>query len=542
MKNINRKILTFALLATLVPSIGLGLLSFWRHQEVISDNVSHELRSLAGDANGELTTWLRERVSEVRTLSTAYVLIDGLTPETMPRSARARIGPREVELYLRSVQRKLEPLLELTLSDASGRVIASSGPSRAPVVLPTNWPNTAITEGVILEPPRWDDARGTATLKLVVPVLSLHNELLGALSAVLDLSTVKPRLQTIAESSSAEIILLASDGKPLLGTQTPTPALVPLGVRSVNRLRSQPNEPTTLQGHHQREVLAVADEHRSLPVIVVAERDRDEIFAAWLKLLELFVLLTAALTLLVGVVAYWMSRSIVTPLNGLIAAADGIAHGDLSVRLSGAPGGEIGHLTRVFNMMADGLRRSRAEVQATNEALQTQNQLLETLAATDSLTGLYNRKKLDDILAEQFARFLRNRRPFAVLMLDLDHFKSINDSYGHVAGDQVLMDVAAILKRSIRSIDYASRYGGEEFVVVLVETVSEPALDVAERIRSVVEDHSLVASDNRVSVTVSLGVAHSREEDEGPDAVLARADSALYQAKRSGRNRVQSAT
>jgi diguanylate cyclase (GGDEF)-like protein len=127
-------------------------------------------------------------------------------------------------------------------------------------------------------------------------------------------------------------------------------------------------------------------------------------------------------------------------------------------------------------------------------------------------------------------------------MLDLDHFKSINDSYGHVAGDQVLMDVAAILKRSIRSIDYASRYGGEEFVVVLVETISVSALDVAERIRSVVENHSLVANDNRLSVTVSLGVAHAREEDDGPDAVLARADSALYEAKRSGRNRVQSAT
>jgi diguanylate cyclase (GGDEF)-like protein len=539
---INSKILTFALLATLIPSIGLGVMSFWRHEQVISDNVSHELRSLATDANGELTMWLRERVNEVRTLSTAYVLVDGLAPPAMAQSERARIGPAEVQLYLRSVQKKLEPLLELTLSDAAGHVIASSRSNPPRVVLPTNWPNTAVTEGVIVAPPRWDEARATATLTLVVPVLSLHNELLGALSAVLDLGTIKPRLQNVAASSSAEIILLASDGKPLLATQTATPALMPLGAHSLNRLRAQPSEPMNVQGHHQRDVVAVADKHRAVPVIVVAERDRDEIFAAWLKLLELFVLLTGALTLMVGVVAYWMGRSIVTPLNSLIVAADGIAHGDLSVRLSGEPAGEIGHLTRVFNMMADRLRRSRAEVQATHQALQAQNQLLEALAATDSLTGLYNRKKLDDILAEQFARFRRNRRPFAVLMLDLDRFKAINDTHGHVAGDQVLVELAAILRQTIRSIDYASRYGGEEFVVVLVETPGQPALDVAERIRCAVEGHSTVAADGRIAVTVSLGVADSRAEDEGPEAALARADQALYEAKRAGRNRVQRAT
>src|SRR5437899_4526018 len=110
-------------------------------------------------------------------------------------------------------------------------------------------------------------------------------------------------------------------------------------------------------------------------------------------------------------------------------------------------------------MMTDRLRRSHAEVQAANQSLHEQNQLLETLAVTDSLTGLYNRKKLDDILADQFARFRRSHRPFAVLMLDLDNFKSINDNHGHVAGDEGLAEVAAILKQSVRNIDYVARYG-----------------------------------------------------------------------------------
>ena len=120
------------------------------------------------------------------------------------------------------------------------------------------------------------------------------------------------------------------------------------------------------------------------------------------------------------------------------------------------------------------------------------------LAVTDGLTGLYNRKKLDEILADQFARFRRHRRPFALLMLDLDNFKSINDSYGHVAGDEVLKEVAAMLKQSVRTVDYVARYGGEEFVVVLVETPLGAALDVAERIRAVVEvPRSNAGSDDR---------------------------------------------
>ena len=537
LKSVKSKLVTFAILATLIPSLGLGLLSFWRYQIVINDNVSHELRVLASDTSGELKMWLRERVNEVRVLSTAYTLIDGLTAETAVQSGPARIGVRQLELYLRSVQKKLDPLLELTLSDAGGRVLASSAPTPAPIALPETWPNTAISDGVVLEQPRWDNARATPTLTVVVPVLSPRNELLGALSAVLDLGTVKPRLR----SSSAEVILVAPDGKPLLSTRTAATALAPLKREPLQRLRDQPGEPMTFEGHHRRDVIGVAEVPRSLPIIVVTERSRGEVFAAWLKLLELFLLLVAGLTLLVGAIAYGMGRSIVAPLKRLIAAADGIAHGDLTVQLRDAPAGEIGQLTRVFNMMTDRLRRSHADVRAANEALQRQNELLEALAVTDSLTGLYNRKKLDDILVEQFARFRRNKRPFVAVMLDLDNFKLINDTHGHVVGDAVLANVAEILKQSVRNIDYVARYGGEEFVVVLVETALGAALEIAERIRAEVEVPRVRSGDALISVTVSLGVAHSREDDGGPDGVLARADHALYAAKHAGRNQVQCA-
>ena len=161
------------------------------------------------------------------------------------------------------------------------------------------------------------------------------------------------------------------------------------------------------------------------------------------------------------------------------------------------------------------------------------------LAVTDGLTGLYNRKKLDEMLVDQFARFQRHHRPFTLLMLDLDNFKSINDNYGHVAGDEVLTAVAATLKQSVRTVDYVARYGGEEFVAVLTETPMGEALEIAERIRASVEVLRFNAGSRMISVTVSLGMTYSQDSDDDPDKMLFRADHALYEAKRAGRNQVQ---
>ncbi|MEO6065707.1 MAG: GGDEF domain-containing protein [Lysobacterales bacterium] len=541
MHSIKSKLVAFALLATLVPSVGLGLLSFWGYQTVLNDNVSHELRMLAADASGELKLWLRERVNELRTISAANTLSDGLSAGTEPRSGATRAGTRELELYLRSVQGKLDSILELTLSDAAGQLVASSAPTPAPIALPATWPNTVIDEGVVMRPPHWDRARATATLTVVVPVLSLRNELLGALTAILDLSTVKGRLQDVVKTSPAEVLVLAADGEPLLGTRSATTELTLIDIKELYRLRAQAGKSMMFNGHHRHEVIGVADMPHQLPVIVVAERERAEVFATWITLLKLFLLLVMGLTLLVGAIAYWMGRSIVTPLNRLIEATDDIARGNLDVRLPGDPAGEIGGLTRVFNMMAERLRRGHAEIEAARVALEEKNLQLEVLAVTDSLTGLYNRKKLDEILVDQFARFRRNHRPFALLMLDLDRFKSINDNYGHLAGDEVLTTVAARLKQSVRAVDFVARYGGEEFVVVLVETPLGEALEIAERIRAAVEVPGFNVGSATISITVSLGLTHSRESDDDPEKMLFRADDALYGAKRAGRNQVQCA-
>ncbi|WP_439576169.1 PleD family two-component system response regulator [Phreatobacter sp.] len=162
------------------------------------------------------------------------------------------------------------------------------------------------------------------------------------------------------------------------------------------------------------------------------------------------------------------------------------------------------------------------------------------MAVTDGLTGLHNRRYMENHLATLLEQAAMRGKPLSVLMLDIDYFKSVNDTYGHDAGDDVLREFAQRLKRNVRGIDLACRLGGEEFVVVMPDTDAGVASIVAERIRSRVagEPFAVQKGENALDITVSIGMAQRLPEDGGADALFRRADQALYRAKRDGRNRV----
>ncbi len=184
----------------------------------------------------------------------------------------------------------------------------------------------------------------------------------------------------------------------------------------------------------------------------------------------------------------------------------------------------------------------RRDLEVTNEELANAYRELKRneariheLMLRDPLTGVHNRRALNERLTEELARSRRFGHPLALLMLDVDHFKAINDRYGHQTGDQVLTVIGRCLREHVRRIDFVARYGGEEFVILLPETDREGARRFAERLRQAVA--ALELGGELASPTVSIGVAVSREADT-PDSLLQRADAALYAAKRAGRNRV----
>jgi diguanylate cyclase (GGDEF)-like protein len=173
------------------------------------------------------------------------------------------------------------------------------------------------------------------------------------------------------------------------------------------------------------------------------------------------------------------------------------------------------------------------------EKLHHLNKQLETLAVTDGLTKLYNYRFFMETLNREFSRSRRMSMPLAMLMADIDNFKNFNDTYGHHLGDEILINVANMLKSSRRGSDIVARYGGEEFVLLLPDTRLEQAAIVAEKLRKCVEESSIDSRRRKLKITISLGVsAMEKNSLRNPKDLLILADKALYKAKRGGKNKV----
>ncbi|MFO1217182.1 MAG: GGDEF domain-containing protein [Burkholderiaceae bacterium] len=207
-------------------------------------------------------------------------------------------------------------------------------------------------------------------------------------------------------------------------------------------------------------------------------------------------------------------------------------HGQLDLRVEGIYAILVVISSLWYAMAAGTISRLRARLR---ESLST----IERLATSDALTGTHNRRHLDATLAAELQRRQRSGQGFCVCLIDIDRFKSINDRFGHPTGDAVLQGVAQCMKAQLRSLDVLGRWGGEEFMAILPGTAPAAARACAERLRASVQALRLL-SGNDESITVSIGVAECRGGDSA-EALLARADAALYRAKHGGRNRVEAA-
>lgn len=164
--------------------------------------------------------------------------------------------------------------------------------------------------------------------------------------------------------------------------------------------------------------------------------------------------------------------------------------------------------------------------------------LLERWATTDPLTGLLNRRFFFELAERETERSLRHNNAISYIMLDIDFFKKVNDEYGHIAGDQTLINLSQLIKRQLRKIDFCCRFGGEEFVICLPDTELEQGREVAERLRLAVEKMPLNCDNKTFNICVSLGIACNKKNEQ-PEQTISRADTALYKAKEAGRNQTQ---
>jgi len=178
------------------------------------------------------------------------------------------------------------------------------------------------------------------------------------------------------------------------------------------------------------------------------------------------------------------------------------------------------------------------EFASSKRALERANEQLAKLSMTDRLTGLLNRGTWENLVDAEYERFRRYGQATSLVMFDIDHFKPVNDTYGHLAGDEVIRHTADVTRNNIRQSDSAGRYGGEEFGIILPETDAESARGICERIREAIESSTVSTTAGDIRYTVSMGIAQLTETPENYMQWMQKADEALYKAKESGRNKV----
>ncbi len=250
------------------------------------------------------------------------------------------------------------------------------------------------------------------------------------------------------------------------------------------------------------------------------------------KATMLIILASLSVILLLGFI---IVRNFTEPLSQLVKLAGEVAAGNLPRLDKSVAKNEITELSNQFSDMLQALREQQKEIQIVHAEL-------EKSAITDSLTGLYNRRHLNDIFPKLIAQAERSSQRLFALLIDLDKFKNINDTYGHVCGDKCLQDFSDCLRQVSRANDYLFRMGGEEFLVLALSDDTKGIVALSEKIRRAIENLEVECNGQIIRFTISCGISYAKpgeSSDENLNSMLSLADAALYRAKKEGRNRVR---
>lgn len=528
--SIRNRILALAVVGTLLPAGAALGIAYMQNRRALEEKIAQELVSESTQTARAVGVWVKERLLDLRVFAGSDEVLNSLN--RIASSGGSSAG--RLREYLDILHERFSDFEQLLVIDRNGRVLASTAKEPLSQHLPNEWQRTLRTEGQLIGTAYWDDKAGKGKLMVAIPVKHADGRVLGAFAAELHLSPVQTLLRSYDPARTGLLYLIDESG-----------ALVVSSGANSRQLMQTRLPPATLETLHDaigtisnvtsvgREVVATLDHVPQFGWAVVAEIPADIAFQEVRHFGRVALVAIIALLLVVSTSAYRLGLLIVSPLDRLAKGAAEVATGDLAVDLPAAGGGEVGALTSAFNDMVARLREGRQELDHINEMLRKKNEELRRLSVTDGLTGLANHRALMQRLHDEGTRHHRNASPFAVVMIDVDHFKKYNDTYGHPAGDEVLKGVANILRDSTRAVDCVARYGGEEFAVLMPDTACDEAMPFAERIRARVEAEFLADK-----ITLSIGVAEFPKHADTPQAIIAVADEAMYTAKRGGRNQV----
>lgn len=538
--SIRNRILIFSLLVTLLPSLTMGLLLHKMLYSTLEEKVEQKLVDSADIFERELSLWFKERVYDLNVFSNSSIISDGVAeyikrrPHTEDSAVEPTTQLQTLETYLATLQNQFEDYARILILTKDGSVVAASLPIEedSSFFVPEDVIDQVADRHWFQGEVYFDKIKSEPLMLIGIPLFinDLYDyEVMLALeirlSGLMPLLTAS-QLDNSDESVIHKSIVVLKDRRHFLSNMGNRSFVTgaELAFRQLFNGDQKSIGVEEFVTENGQQLMGMLVQYEKFGWGLFLAKDYNKVFAEAIHSRNQNLIIVALLAVLIGIAAYFLARQITRPLSFLTQGARKVAEGDLEVQLHVRGNDEIGFTISVFNEMVTRLKESQIK--------------LEQLATTDSLTGLSNRKQIMNSLHHLFEYYQRYKTEFSVLMLDVDHFKSINDTHGHQAGDAVLKEIASIFRENLRNVDLAGRYGGEEFLVVLPESAEDESLQVANRMRLAVANHLFSYDDEIIRIHISIGVSRVMMLDENVECIIKRADKGLYKAKRSGRNQV----
>ena len=520
----------------MLPSLGMGWFWYDLTHKATTEKVEKNLLNTVEMAQRETKLWFKERNYDLHVIADSFVVLDNLkqyhaiSERKEPQEARkAAANLRSITTYLTLISKQFTGYRRLLVLNSAGQILAASDTSaqNRPVILPEDWKIQMIRSHYFMSDAYFSAAEPSPMIMMGLPLgLEQGSTQLGFMVMEVQMQGLLPQLQGALSGTNTEtIVLRQKDGRPLLSTaKTDKHKEISGASARVPELLKNPHRLHDFVDDDKVRVVGLTSSFDDLPWSLLITENYDQVFAELIRARDQIIIITLFLTLFIGATATILASQIIIPLKALTKGVKRVADGDLDVSVPLYRNDELGIVTGMFNKMVSRLKENQAA--------------LELLATTDSLTQLANRKRIMADLAINFEQYRRYGAEFSILMIDVDYFKTINDTHGHLTGDAVLIQLAQILKESIRIVDSAGRYGGEEFLVILGKTDVHEGRQTAERIRQAVERHTFTNEEVSFHITISIGLTSVVADDHNDMSLIGRADKALYKAKAGGRNQV----
>jgi len=512
-------------LLVLLGSGVTSLLAAWTSTATIDryldDRIEERFPTLLNAKARELGAWYQQVRLGVDTFARSETITQNVARAGRGAATEAQ---RELRAYLEYINRQYEHYLTLYLLDGAGGDIARFGQD-------IELSQSVRADLTGLDKPRVHNVMQIPGNRVQIASAPVPGDLGASLHALIDLGAMDSMLRGGIQREAVNVYLVDSAGTYLAGTLAGVTD--DFTYQRIDEVR-EAGVQTYTNALGQRAV-GGAQPVGDFGWTLVIQQDYEVAYEPVGSLVNRVVVFDLLIGLLLIAIAVRLAVSVTRPIRSLSDAAEQVSAGDIDVRIEEARGShEVKQLTQAFNQMTHHLKLQRRELEQRNEELQK-------LSVTDGLTGIFNHRYFKDQLPLEARRVERTDQQLALIMLDIDDFKPINDTWGHAAGDRILSAVAEALSAQLRATDLFARYGGEEFAVLNIQDDIDGAAALAEKLRAAVAAIELPlpeagsTGDGTLRVTVSAGVALYEGD---PDTLFRKADAALYEAKRGGKNRV----